>query len=111
MDEQDLHKINYILEELRDSQDDVSRNITDLLELVSTMEKRFDSLYNLSFVLTALRNRLESIDVDNMFDFIDDLESEVNSLSYNYKKAEKANGISTYKVTTKQMPIYFKPSL
>ena len=110
MDETDLNSLGFKIEDFRDIQQDITDNINDFLNTISTMEKQFDKEYNLSFVLAALREKLESLDVDNMFSFVNDLESEVESLSYNYRRAEKANGISTYKVVNKQMPIYFKPT-
>jgi len=108
MDEQELQTFNFKIEEFRDMQQDVTRNINDFLNQISDMEKHFDKEYNLSFILATLREKLESVDVDNMFDFVNDIEEEINSLSYNYRRAEKANNISTYKVVNKQVPIYFK---
>jgi len=109
MHEQDVQLLSSKLEEIKDSQQDVSRTVAELLGIVESMEKRFDEHFNLSFVLSELREKLEAIDVDNMFDFINDLETEIEGLSYNYKRAEKANNISVYKVVNMQMPMYFKP--
>ena len=107
MNEQDVQFLNTKNEEIKESQQQITLSISEMLNYVGVLEKRFDQNFNLSFVLAGLREKLESIDIDNMFSFIDDLDSEIQSLSYNYKRAEKANNISVYKVTTHQMPMYF----
>jgi predicted nuclease with TOPRIM domain len=109
MNNQDVQALNMKASELRDTQQEVSTVVTEMLNMVATLEKRFDEHFNLSFVLSELRSKLESIDVDGMFDFINDLESEIESLSYNYKRAEKANNVSVYKIKNAQFPMYFKP--
>jgi len=110
MDDQDVQILSSKIEELRDLQQDVHRTVNDILDTLSQMEKRFDAYYNLSFVLSALREKTEAIDVDSMFGFVDDLETETEALSYNYKRAEKANNISAYRVQSKAVPVYYKPT-
>jgi len=111
MNNQDRDAINENLESLKDLQKEMSTTISNLLNQISELEIKYDEYFNLSHLLSGLRNTIESVDIDGFFNFIDDMESEIESVSYNYKKAEKANDISAYKVVNGQVPMYFNQNL
>lgn len=101
MNEDDLRPLHDEVTEIRDSQQDILRNINNMLYIVANMERQFNRHYNLAFVLEELRTKLEAVNVDNVFEFVDDLELKIDNISYNYKKAEKANNTSVYRIRNK----------
>lgn len=109
MNNRDADAINSNLESLRDSQQEISTTLSNLLNIISDLENKYDEHFNLSHLLDGMRSKIESVDVDGFFSFIDEVESEIETISYNYKKAEKANNISVYKVVNQQMPMYYNP--
>lgn len=106
MDNLDLYNLSNHIENLDNIKNDCSEEISRFLTTLNSVEKKLDRRFNLSQILESLKTTLDGIDVDTMFGFLDSLESEVNDLSYKYRKAIKVN---TFSVTNKIItPTHFK---
>lgn len=108
MRNRDIYTIQNNISQLSDVKDDLTEAVTKFLNDLNVIEKELSKEFGASHILSKTRTTLESIDVDELFDFVDDLEAETATLYYKSKRAESAIQIATY--PKKNTPAFYKPN-
>jgi hypothetical protein len=108
MRNRDIAQIRQDLQELSDIKEQLEDAISQFLADIATIEKELDKEYSLSHILGQTRSTLEGIDVDTLFDFVDELEAEIATLSYKEKRVTEANKISMFPKNLS--PSFFRPA-
>lgn len=107
MRNRDIELLRNNVSELTEMKEDFEKLLSKFVNDIILVEKELDKEYSLSHLMGRIRQIIEGVDSDEMFEFLEELESEVSTLDYKHKRMANANQMAMLPKTT--TPAYYYP--
>lgn len=107
MRNRDIELLRSNVNEIVEMKDEFEKLLAKFVNDIISVEKELDKEYSLSHLMGRIRQIIEGVDTDEIFEFLEELESEVSTLDYKHKRMANANEMAMFPKTI--TPAYYRP--